>query len=101
MEEMQPTPEIEGNNVRRGFRLAKTISREHEKELRAILDNGEITSYTDPISSQSISKESLKAEFEERALSEGIDLQNFYEEAPRQSLTGHRFELLGIIQIIC
>jgi hypothetical protein len=100
MEKYQPGPEIERSNVQRGLDIARAIAREHEKELRETVESGEVVSYTDRVANSSITKEELKEEFERRAQAEGVNLEDFYTEAPRQTLTGHRFELLAIVQII-
>lgn len=88
------------NQVSRGMEIAREIAKKHESELRAVIDGDLISMYTDEINAGPITTEQLVSEFEEQAKCEGIDLTDFYTSAIRQSLAGHRFELLGITQIL-
>lgn len=93
----------EGNerqeHAQRGLELVFTIAKEHEAELRAMIEKNEGNRLTTLITEGPLTGATLRQEFESRAKEAGINLDYFYREAGSLSLFGSRHELSAFFQI--
>jgi tRNA nucleotidyltransferase (CCA-adding enzyme) len=87
-------------NTEKGVRLIKDVASRHEKELREMIEDNEGANILSRIENGAVTTQQLVEEFQELALTEGLDLEKFYIEGGRYNFYGHRFEATTFFQII-